>query len=74
MVWAAATLGVQPGPAFMEALLAAALSSLPQFGPQSLAIMLWALATLGLGPGDEWMARYAGASCGILVLNVVFVH
>ena len=52
MLWAYATLEVQPGQALLDAAALRMLDLLPSFKPQALANIAWAYATLGCNPGQ----------------------
>ena len=51
ILWAFATLDVQPGPALLEAGVHRMLELLPSTKPQALSNTMWAFATLGHNPG-----------------------
>ena len=51
ILWAFATLDVQPGLQLLEAGVARMLDLLPQTKPQALSNTMWAFATLGHNPG-----------------------
>ena len=52
ILWAYATLKVQPGPALLDAAALRMLDLLPSCKPQELANFAWAYATLGCNPGQ----------------------
>ena len=67
LMWALATLGMDPGAELATVMSRRAVESAGEFKPQEVANLMWALATLGVDPGAELataMSRRAVASAG----------
>jgi hypothetical protein len=65
LIWATATLQVQPPSAFMHAFLAASGAQMPRFRAIDIANTLWGVAKLGYKPPGLWLdaALAASARC-----------
>ena len=75
LMWALATLGVEPGAELATAMSRRAVASAGEFKPQEVANLMWALATLGVDPGAELataMSRRAVASAHQPSIYVVY--
>lgn len=62
LIWAAATLQVQPPSSFMHAFLAASGSQMQRFKAIDLANTLWGVARLGYQPSSLWLSASLAAS------------
>lgn len=65
-LWAAAKLGMQPPPGWLDAMAGALLQRLDSSQPQTLANSAWALASLQHDPGDEWLGAVAGRAAALM--------
>ena len=67
LMWALATLGVEPGAELVTVMSRRAVASAGEFKPQNVSNLMWALATLGVEPGADLamaMSRQAVAIAG----------
>ena len=67
LMWALATLGVEPGAELVTAMSRRAVASAGEFKPQNVANLMWALATLGVEPGAELATAMSRRTVAIFV-------